>query len=895
MEPDTLYDELDSLISNYPSSGDNNLDFQPNNNKYVPNKTLNERLRTHVNNGAEKRKLEDDNDVSSKTLKLENNSDGQLAALLDMPSDPFKDSQQNNDNLDTYKPPSQSPGILQKVLMAEKPRNNPQQFNEDMRMNGPPQAEMTGPNSKLQMSFRKLKEVARDQTLTHEKRQSELFRLVKEDPQVYRYLQNMRRQGMNNQLPIDQRPNQNSNMGLPFNEGDFPPDINGSQKDQQQQQWDMGFKNNSPNNGGPPPNAVCGPPNADGSYFQAMNGPMRGRNGQMYNGNGQMGNFNQQMMMGGPNGNQGNNNWMGKGPMVPPPNYPYRSGSPGFIRGPMTNDRSNMRMGGPVGNQMGYPPMGMPEFGGGRPGPQFNPRPNFANNESYQTRPNFNGPMNGYSNGPPPPNMDVGMHHPNMRMSFPSDGNNFNNSIYNNGSNNQAMMNGNGDFGMPGMMANPGMGSPHMGNPDFQRMMGPQSGTGNMRPQGFNSPGGGSIPNGPNSSPRVNMFGGNNQMMSNRYMNPNLPNQMAGQPQPASHLNNVQPPPYLNTTNPEENGNVEEQYEQQQQDDWKSTSGEIRKHLVQKLQAALTQQNDPNPQATAVSVEEDAFLTSTSLNVYQSKLVNFLATVFENSSSSDQKPDEAFDSSNSQSKLEEVKNEDDEDKKPSIVKTNPILADLLPDEKFPNPTNGGGIVSTSEPVKNESDGLGESSLIDTSVSALLDGQTMTTPSECPIKSPSSSSSETRSTSSSSPVSSATKMSSPSISTSSNSILNSKFSRPPSSNAEADPTKPGSSASPNHPNSSPIYSSNSTSLRPNTGVTAARRQSGKLGQSQGTTTIPMPNMGTNNPHSVDSGISSPRSNSSSTLYSPKIQGTSPSLATQASDSASTTTSSPDKAS
>ena len=138
-----------------------------------------------------------------------------------------------------------------------------------------------------------------------------------------------------------------------------------------------------------------------------------------------------------------------------------------------------------------------------------------------------------------------------------------------------------------------------------------------------------------------------------------------------------------------------------------------------------------------------------------------------------------------------------------------------------------------------------------------------------------------------------------------------------------------SPKPHPPNTSPIYSSTSsasaataainrppmagcvlTAANAGSPVATARRQSNKGGMG-----LPagggggmagggqMGNGGggggnTNNPHSVDSGISSPRSNSSSTLYSPKITGTSPSLGNSVSDTvvnASNTTSSPDKAS
>ncbi len=102
-----------------------------------------------------------------------------------------------------------------------------------------------------------------------------------------------------------------------------------------------------------------------------------------------------------------------------------------------------------------------------------------------------------------------------------------------------------------------------------------------------------------------------------------------------------------------------------------------------------------------------------------------------------------------------------------------------------------------------------------------------------------------------------------------------FQSPPSVPAKGGPPSSEQDHSKSPPNASSATSAGSQLQR------GARRASGKgqppLQQQQGGQPQTQTGTGNNNPYSVDSGFGSPRSNTSASLCSPKIQGTSPSLA------------------
>lgn len=287
------------------------------------------------------------------------------------------------------------------------------------------------------------------------------------------------------------------------------------------------------------------------------------------------------------------------------------------------------------------------------------------------------------------------------------------------------------------------------------------------------------------------------------------------------------------------------------EDEWKTKASDLRANLLQRLQEALKEQGNPDAFSVAENVERDVFNKSQTRDDYTLKLAHWLASIYEGTTPHQQDfPDSTTLQDTLSSSTDEVvtadimgsNSESDQKQTTATTRHNPLLADLLPKAN-----------------KNKDNG----------------------DQSCPSPTSSSSSSSLQS------CSMTTSTATPSSSLTTNCTSSSTF-QYPAMPPSLDETK---------------ASVGTTTMlqRPGGG---GRRTSGKCSQQppsssqqqqQQPVPVPVPVVSatpvvvpavvstavnsSNNPHSVDSGIGSPRSiasASSTTLYSPKIQGTSPSL-------------------
>lgn len=258
-------------------------------------------------------------------------------------------------------------------------------------------------------------------------------------------------------------------------------------------------------------------------------------------------------------------------------------------------------------------------------------------------------------------------------------------------------------------------------------------------------------------------------------------------------------------------------------DDWRLRSSEVRQTLLNKLKEALMSQNYPNAQSVAETYENDAFTTASGLKEYQYKLVQWLASIYDSSS--------------------------------AAPGGNPDLAEVANMTASPpdSSTNGlSDVTSSNDPKVHDSEDQAPTQSKDPVGDLLL----ATPKSEGCLSPVSPKSDSPANTTASSGSTTVVSTASPANTTTSNSIT---FQCP---NPISDPEK-----------------LNSTSTA-SPGVKSTTGQQRRISGSGTNVTAPVVSMN-NNPQSVDSGIGlgSPRSitsASSTTLYSPKIQGTSPSL-------------------
>ena len=379
-----------------------------------------------------------------------------------------------------------------------------------------------------------------------------------------------------------------------------------------------------PNNGGPPPNAwvqpngpgpggqITGPPGPVGNpaaYYNrnGQRGPPGGMmrpnmgpggdfNGTMYPGNpgqphpgmrnyGPINNTNDPYTVnrfpnGGNPGGPGGPGPVGPGGVCQQPMYSPNNptgDSMHALRMSATNfPDSNVGYNG-YGNPAGGPP---PQPGG----PEFNGPPQQPPNGYNRMRPNFNNPnmMPNMMHGPRVTNMPpVG---PNGPMG------------------NQGP---NGPMGPSGQMCHNGnmveMQQPF--NQPQQQQQPPQQSQGPMTPSN------GGFMDQNNGGPG---FNNNNAVLNNNEnfneFNPMMQNQ-PGQPgQPGQHMDH-----------PDQS--------------WRSRATDIRQTLLNKLKEALTSQNYPNALEMATSYENEAFISANNVKEYQFKLVQWLASIYDSSSS----------------------------------------------------------------------------------------------------------------------------------------------------------------------------------------------------------------------------------------------------------------------
>ncbi|QQP51730.1 Uncharacterized protein FKW44_013170, partial [Caligus rogercresseyi] len=297
--------------------------------------------------------------------------------------------------------------------------------------------------------------------------------------------------------------------------------------------------------------------------------------------------------------------------------------------------------------------------------------------------------------------------------------------------------------------------------------------------------------------------------------------------------------------------------------DWKANAGDMRKGLLENLTKAIGQEGGTSS-TLAEQVEIEAFNAAPSKEAYYQRLAEWLAGVFsqqqqqqqmspmedpKNSSSMTPIPEPPPDSSNQWS---------DTPSSGDVSSTEQLLDGVLGGLDESKAPSGGGSKAGNEEGSDNNNSKSHPIL-----SSLL--PSIASSSNTSVVDELLSTGENESFQSPLSLSSSVANSSPTttpINTSSN-----------SSNSSSSATNTTSSSAP--PSSSATPPSNTPS--PSISRRAASGKGPPSNASNSSTTSSSTNGVLNNPHSVDSGIGSPRSITSSSLYSPKIpQGTSPSL-------------------
>ncbi len=793
---------------------------------------LGERLRTQM--GGEKRKLEDNsnNDIMSKTQKMDNDLD----SVDDLPSalnggggggpqrllaQALMDKQPRNNGMGPGGPQIKSPSPEFKkeqrneeltALLNEHP-NMMARAKMQNRPQGPPMAGM-GPNGgPAPNRIMNNGDMMENGYVNYGMQQQ---RMSMQQPHQQQRMNNWNNNNMND----------HGGMRTPMYPNGGPP----VQKMSMRPQGPRGYYND-PN--GPPPNAWV-QPNDPNKMMMGPGGPVNGGpppNAAYYNrANCQRG----APAMRGPGGMN---------------NYDYNSGNAGqmYANGPGPNMRGSYGMNSPNSNGDPY----VTRFG----------TPNGVCQQ----------PMYSPNSGPPPDSMSA------LRMSanFPTDSN--------------AGYGGYNEFGGPAPPSQgPGMngGGPPGGpghpngysrsRPNFMPP-GPQQ-NGGMMPYQQGPPGPGPVSNGrinlPQNSPALCHNGSMEMPPTSMGFHPQ--NQ---QPHFMDSSNNQQQNGFHDfndfSSNPNNNQNMQNLMNNNNgsgngmDSEWRSQCMPIRQSLLNKLKEALISQNYPNAVAVAENCEKDTFMTAESLKDYQYKLVQWLASI--------------YDSSNPVGSLLNG----------GELATPQNVSDVLNTNSSPDSsTNGLGDVTTSSASPKDPP-LGD--LVDTATptakSELADLMLATPKSES-CMSPTSPATSCCSSAINSPLSNSNVITT--VTAGSGVTPTTTMATPPptSNSTTASATSNANSSTFQCPPAMPSISSD-TEAKTNTSVTATPpRQAGSTtvavaqqrrisgSGSMTTNSMAMSSIG-NNPQSVDSGIGlgSPRSitsASSSTLYSPKIQGTSPSL-------------------
>ena len=785
---------------------------------------LGDRLRTQMGSAGEKRKLEDPtngSELMSKTQKMDSDLDA-VANSLDL-----NKAEGNEAAAQQLQNGGGQQKLLAKALMEKRPPPagaGPPGVGPGPGPGGPMgQPPMMGGMKPGQPSDRVLLQKLGD--LHKENRRDEIQALLSEHPQLMQKMKMHQQQQQAQQAAAAAGMNRmNNNMMVNDN---------------------MAAMNNDNfyNNGGPP---MGGPM---GGMPQQRGMPMRPPMGGQWNGgqNNMCQNpamYNQHKMPSmRPQGPQ--RGFFNEG--GPPPNAWVQPNDPNGKMGIMSNggpngppayyNRNNMNNRPPMmrpNNYDNFPNGGNQMYHGG-PGGGGNMRGNYNPNMDPYGNARFGSPNN-VSNQPmfsPNNGGNDSMHALRMSANFPNDSN--------------AGYNGyNNEFG-------PGPGGP---NPNYNRTMRPNFVNPNMGPNGpQNGPMYNRV-NMPQTSPAMNdiNMGFQPQQPQNFGMNGNFDNHQSFPPQQPQqqqpHANGG-----LNTT-----GDQQQQQQPQFNDlgglnevienDWKTRAGDVRQTLLSKLKEALVSQNYPNAIEMAENYEERSFINANSLQDYQYKLVEWLACIYDSST-----------------KLENL--------------NSPIMGN--PDSS----TNGLAEVTTSNVTSPKTESTTDIGLME----AVSKDDLLATPKsekECLspslTQSPGSSSASVASPMSTSATSittvsnnTCTTSSTSSTAASAASTASTTFQCPVPPSQQSDSDKSLSATSTPSTRPSPPGTTVTSSQQPQQPPQPQQRRISGSGNMQ---SIPISSIG-NNPQSVDSGIGlgSPRSitsGSSSTLYSPKIQGTSPSL-------------------
>ena len=486
-----------------------------------------------------------------------------------------------------------------------------------------------------------------------------------------------------------------------------------------------------------------------------------------------------------------------------------------------------------------------------------------------------------------------GSNDPMIRM---NNGNFNDNSVVNNGSYNNF-----NDFGPGGGPGGPGGPNPGGYNNRVRHNF-MQNGGGRPPHQPQMMPFNGGRMGGPGMPQNNSMYHGNMQQppqgFNNSYNNMNNVNSMMDQQQPhhqPQHLpqqqqqQQHQQAPMMNNGGPVGGPNGDFDFggrrgpadNNNEVMEWKSksTTMDVRKSLLAKLKEALRRQNYPNAIQTAESFESSAFNEANTLNDYQYKLANWLASIFENTGPMGAPSATALPNPGGVSSINS----------PPDSSTNDQISDVTTSSNPAEVTNHVNDTSSSGGGNTLEELLTPRSVSPTIASP--NATSMASPASSVASSVASSSSSasslsntqmTTTTASSSPM---TSMSSSTPTMTSNSTFQHPAMPPvnPGGGGPTDSEKPTLNMS---SNGQPQPAGGTTRLLPGQQQPQQRRISGSgaLNTATGAVTtgpaLPVSSI-SNNPQSVDSGIGlgSPRSitsASSSTLYSPKIQGTSPSL-------------------
>ena len=812
---------------------------------------LGDRLRTQM--GGEKRKLEDPSNGSelmSKTQKMDSDLDAVAAVSANvgqvvqgMPNgglDLKQDEVAMNGGGNGQK-------LLAKALMKGPPPGSAASMGmgPGMGMKQPP------PDAVL---LRRLSELHKEQK--HE----EIKALLNEHPQLMQKMkmhqqhqqqQQQQQAGMNrmnnNMMTNDNMIMNNDNFyGGPNNMGGPGPQGRMAMQQQPHPRQNMG----GGQWGGPPGPMPNGMQQNPAMYNQHKMAPMRPQGGPQRGGF-----FNE----GGPPPNawvQPNdhpNKMMSNGP---PPAYYNRNGHQ--PRPPMMRAGSYENFNGGPGGQMyhggpGGPPQGPPQ--GGNMRGNYHPNMDPYVNSRFGSPNNVNPPIFSPNNGGNGQQNNDSMHSLRMSANFPNDSNagynGYNNEFvggpanagnvpnnFNNPANNPRMR--------PGNFVNQNMVSPAM----YNRVNIPQSSPMNeMNNMGFQ----------PQQQQPPQLQQQQQQNFMNGNFDPNFPS-------PHANGTNGLDPSFGDLANGGLNSMANELINTE--NEWKSRAGDVRQTLLSKLKEALTSQNYPNAIEMAENYEERSFINANSLQDYQYKLVEWLACIYD--SANNVKSGSEFKNLNSpiipDSSTIGLSEVTTSGTSPKTTESNSdsLLEAVSKDDLLATPKSENGSTSCLSPnltSPQSTGGLASSPANSTVMTTVSNNSSM------------SSSASSATTTTSSTMSSNSTFQCP-VPPSQQSEINDKSSVTTVASSMASSV----TATPTVRPTSVVPSSQNGQNGQNQPQQQTRRISGSGSMQQ--PGLPISSIG-NNPQSVDSGIGlgSPRSitsGSSSTLYSPKIQGTSPSL-------------------